>query len=117
VERVELVTTIVEGCWSTPAGLDLMATLVAPDYVHHTPFGDGDFDAFRAGLRYVDELFSDRRYRLVHMVDDGHLVAGFLTWSATRVRDGSAVVGSGAYHCRLADGLVVEDWDAFFPSI
>jgi predicted SnoaL-like aldol condensation-catalyzing enzyme len=116
VERVELVRTLVERCWSTPAGLELMATLVAPDYVHHTPFGDGDLDDFRAGLRYVDGLFSDRDYRLVHTVDDGHLVAAFLTWTATRVRDGSPVSGSGAYHCRLVDGLVVEDWDAFFPS-
>jgi SnoaL-like domain len=116
VERAELVRTIVEECWSTPEGLDRMARVLSPDYVHHTPWGDWDFDGFRTGLGVVGERFADRTYSLVHLVDDGTLTAAFLTWTATRVGDGSRVDGSGAYHCRIADGLVVEDWDAFFPS-
>jgi predicted SnoaL-like aldol condensation-catalyzing enzyme len=116
VQRHDLVRTLVEECWNTAGGLERMATLIAPRYVHHTPFGDGGFDDFGAGLRYVDGLFADRRYSVVHLVDDGVLVAAYLTWTATRVTDGSAVVGSGAYHCRIVDGLVEEDWDAFFPS-
>lgn len=115
-QRHELVRTLVEECWTTAGGLERMAKLIAPGYVHHTPFGDGGFDDFSAGLRYVDGVFADRRYSVVHLVDDGELVAAYLTWTATRVTDGSAVVGSGAYHCRIVDGVVAEDWDAFFPS-
>jgi hypothetical protein len=116
MERHDLVRTIVEECWRDADGLERMAALVAPGYVHHTPFGDGGFGDFGAGLSYVDGLFADRRYSMVHLVDDGELVAAYLTWTATRVSDGSAVNGSGAYHCRIVGGLVTEDWDAFFPS-
>jgi hypothetical protein len=30
--------------------------------------------------------------------------------------DGTAVDGRGAYHCRVADGRIVEGWDVFFPA-
>ena len=38
-----------------------------------------------------------------------------IEWTAIRVADGRAVDGRGAYHCRVADGLVHEDWDVFSP--
>jgi hypothetical protein len=67
-------------------------------------------------MAHVESLFTSRRYRVMHVVDDGHLVAAFLQWSATRPPDGSAVDGRGAYHCRIKGSLIAEDWDAFFPS-
>jgi SnoaL-like domain len=114
--RGRLVRALIEECWSDQAGLDRMADMLAPGYVHHTPWGDWDFTGFRAGMDYVDSLFADRRYRVVHIVDDGRLVAAFLAWSAVRRADQSLADGRGAYHCRLVGGLVTEDWDVFFPT-
>lgn len=111
----ELVRTVVEECWSDPAGVDRMAGLVGDGYVHHTAFGDGDFAAFRRGLDYVDGVFAGRTYRVVHTVADGTLVAAYLTWTGTRRSDGAAVSGVGAYHCRVVDGRIAEDWDVFYP--
>jgi hypothetical protein len=82
--RAGLVRTVIEECWSTAAGLDRMARLVTPGYVHHTPWGDGGFAGFRAGLDYVDSVFADRCYQVMHLVDDATLVAAMLTWSAVR---------------------------------
>ncbi len=67
-------------------------------------------------MEYVGTVFAGRRYQVVHLIREGSLVAAYLTWTATRRADGSAVDGRGAYHCRLADGLIAEDWDAFFPA-
>ena len=114
--RTRIVQTLVEGCWADQAGLDRMAELVAPGYVHHTAWGDWDLSQFLTGMEYVHSLFADRTYRVMHLIDDGTLIAAYLAWSGTRRSDGSLVEGRGAYHCRLEDGLVAEDWDAFFPS-
>ena len=111
-----LVRVLIEECWSDDSGLDRMAGLLAADYVHHTPWGDWNFAEFRAGLEYVDSIFAGRRYQVMHLIMQGSLVAAYLRWTATRRADGSAVDGRGAYHCRLAGGLVAEDWDAFFPA-
>jgi hypothetical protein len=114
--RARLIRTLVEGCWSDQAGLERMAGMVTAGYVHHTPWGEWDFAGFRAGMDYVDSVFARRRYQIVHLVDDGSLVAAFVAWSGIRRADESVVDGRGAYHCRLDGGLVAEDWDAFFPS-
>lgn len=114
--RGRLVRAVIEECWSDQAGLDRMAGLLTPGYVHHTAWGDWDFSQFRGGMDYVDSVFADRRYQVVHVIDDGRLVAAFLAWSAVRRADQSPVSGRGAYHCRLDGGLIAEDWDAFFPS-
>lgn len=115
VDHRELARAIVEECWLDDAGLDRMETLIAADYVHHSAFGDVPFEGFRNGLGWVDSVFADRSYRVRHVVVEGDLVAVYLDWSATRRGDGESVEGRGAYHFRLADGLIAEDWDVFFP--
>ena len=112
----DVVRLLIEECWSDDSGLDRMAGLLAPGYVHHTPWGDWSFAEFRTGMEYVDSVFAGRRYRVMHVISEGDLVAAHLSWTATRRADRSAVDGRGAYHCRLAGGLVAEDWDAFFPA-
>jgi len=111
----ELARTIVEECWVDEAGLDRMESLVAADYVHHGAVGDVPFAGFREGIAWVDGVFAERSYRVEQTVVEGDLVAVLLTWSAIRRADGSAVSGRGAYHLRVADGRVAEDWDVFFP--
>ena len=114
-DPTELARTIVEECWSDDAGLDRMATLVGPNYVHHSAFGDVPFAGFREGIAWVDGVFADRSYRVRQILVEGDLVAVYLTWSATRRADGAPVEGRGAYHFRIADGRIAEDWDVFFP--
>jgi len=93
-----------------------MAELVAPGYVHHTPFGDWTFAQFRSGMEWVDATFAGRSYRVEHVLVEGDRAAAAIAWSATRTSDGSRVDGRGAYHCRLVDGLIAEDWDVFVPT-
>ncbi|HUK96089.1 MAG TPA: nuclear transport factor 2 family protein [Gaiellaceae bacterium] len=112
---LELARTIVEECWADEAGLDRMESLVAAGYVHHSAFGDVPFAGFREGIAWVDGVFAERSYRVEHIVAEGDLAAVYLTWSATRRADGSAVSGRGAYHLRVTGGRVAEDWDVFFP--
>jgi predicted SnoaL-like aldol condensation-catalyzing enzyme len=108
--------TVVERCWSEPAGVERMRALLADGYVHHSPFGDWTFAQFVAGLEWVESQISGRTYRVEHVVCEGDLVAAYFEWDGTRVADGSAVEGRGAYHFRLAGGLIGEDWDVFFPA-
>ena len=114
-ESAELVRTIVEECWSDAAGIARMRDLVTPAYVHHAVVGDWTFAQFAAGLDWVERQFADRSYVAEHVLVDGERAAAYVRWRATRVADGRPVEGRGAYHCRLVDGLVAEDWDVFFP--
>ena len=112
----QLVRTIVEQCWSDAAGLESLRALVTDDYVHHTPMGDWSFDQFCAGVEWIDGRIGERRYRAEQVLADGELAAAYISWSGVRRVDGSAVDGRGAYHCRLRDGRVCEDWDVFHPA-
>lgn len=112
----ELVRTIVEECWSDEAGTEQMRLLVTDGYVHHTPFGDWTFDQFCEGLAWIDGRITERRYRVEHVVVDGDLAAAYISWSGVRRDDAMPVDGRGAYHCRVQDGLVAEDWDVFNPA-
>jgi hypothetical protein len=112
----ELVRTVVEECWSDPAGVERMRALVADGYVHHTPFGDWTFEQFARGVEWVESQIAGRTYRLEHVLVEGDLAAAYFSWSGTRVADGSAVDGRGAYHCRIEDERICADWDVFFPA-
>jgi predicted SnoaL-like aldol condensation-catalyzing enzyme len=116
VDARTLARTVVEDCWSDPSGLQRMRSLLAAGYVHHTPFGDWTFEQFAQGLEWVESQISERVYRLEHVVVEGDLVATYFRWSGTRTADGSAVEGRGAYHFRLVEGRIDEEWDVFFPS-
>jgi SnoaL-like domain len=101
---------------SDAAGLGRMEEHLAEDYVHHTAgFGDRDFAGFKQGLKWVDGQFADRTYAVEHIVVEGEPAAAYLRWTATRRADGTAVTGTGAYHCRIADGRIHEDRDVFYP--
>jgi hypothetical protein len=71
----------------------------------------GDGDVAELVRTVVEECWSDDAgiQRL------SSLAGAFTTWRATRRADGSAVSGFGAYHCRIVDGLIREDWDVFYP--
>ena len=114
--HAELVRTIVEQCWSDPAGLERMRSLVTPDYLHHTAMGrEWSFDQFSEGVAWIDERISDRSYLIAHLLLAGDMAAAYISWHGARREDSSAVHGCGAYHCRIHEGRVAEDWDVFFP--
>ncbi len=112
----ELVRLIVEECWHDAAAVERMREHVAPGYVHHTPFGDWTFEQFSEGMEWVESQFTDRSYHVEHAVVERDLAAAYLTWRGTRQADQGRIEGRGAYHCRIADGVVQEDWDVFFPA-
>lgn len=114
-EPRELVRVVVEECWPGLDGLDRLEQLVAAGYVHHSVVGDVPFEGLRKGLEWVETVFTDRSYRVEHTVVEGDMVAAYVSWSGTRQADGTRAEGRGTYHCRVAGGLVVEDWDVFFP--
>ena len=114
-DATHVAVLVVETCWTTAEASQGLARLVSPSYVHHGVLGDGSLDDVTAGLRYVDSVFAERLYVVDHVVEGDGIVAAYLRWSATRVATGERVDGRGAYHCRVVDGLITEDWDVFFP--
>jgi ketosteroid isomerase-like protein len=111
-----VVREIVETCWSGEAGARRLGELVTADYVHHTVMGDWGLDQLVGGLAWVATRLEDRRYHVEHLVASGDMVAAYVSWSARRADDGTAVDGRGAYHCRFRDGLVAEDWGRLPPD-
>jgi len=116
-EDAELVRTIVEQCWAEPAGAERMRGLVTDDYIHHSPMGDWSFDQFAAGLEWIDSRIGERSYRMEHLIlGDNGMAAAYLSWTGVRREGNEPVEGRGAYHCRIRDGQIAEDWDVFFPA-
>ena len=106
--------------WNTH-DLDGLRDLADPGYVHHAMNGaDLDLEGFLAGFRAVLGAFPDVAYRVEHVLTDGDLAAAFLVATATHGGSylgieptGRRVEIRGAYHCRVRDGRIVEDWDVF----
>ena len=106
--------------WYEPARVDELRALVADDYVHHGANGDLTFDEFAAQLGYLAAAFSRPSVTIVHVLAEADLVAAFITYEAFHTGDfagiaatGRAISTVGAYHCRVANGVVQEDWDAW----
>jgi predicted ester cyclase len=106
--------------WNEHA-VDRMPELAAPGYVHHALTGrDLDLGEFQAGFADVVRAFPDITYRIDHLVADEDRAAVFLVATGTHGGDyfliaptGKKVTFRGAYHCRVTDGLIAEDWDVF----
>jgi len=106
--------------WYEPDRVDELRTLVAVDYVHHTPHGDLDFGAFAEQLGYLAATFTEPKVDVLHVVVEGDLAAAYIGYEATHSGPfggveptGCRVSTTGAYHCRIAGGAVAEDWDAW----
>jgi predicted ester cyclase len=106
--------------WYEPNSVEQLRALVSDGYVHHGAQGNLDFDEFAAQLGYLAAAFSEPEFTIVHVVAEGELAAAFITYRAIHTGDfaGLAATGCevstvGAYHCRIADGVVQEDWDAW----
>jgi len=106
--------------WYEPDRVAELRTLLADDYVHHSAVGDLDFDEFAAQLGYLATAFSEPTHTIVHVIAEADLVAAFVTYTALHTGDFAGVAATGrrvstvgAYHCRIADGRIQEDWDAW----
>ena len=112
--------TTVEQYWTTAEGLDELARYIAPTYVHHTPNGDLNFEQFRYGLGVIRSFSPVLRYSVTHIIAEGDLYAvhlrSIMTHTGT-VDDiaptGKEIECTGAYHCRMVGGQIVEDWDVW----
>jgi steroid delta-isomerase-like uncharacterized protein len=106
--------------WNAHA-VDELGTLVAPEYVHHTmATQDIGLEGFQQGFQAVLTSFPDVRYAVVHTIAREDLAAVYLRSTATHLGDyfgvaptGQEMTISGVYHCRVREGLIVEDWDIF----
>jgi predicted ester cyclase len=106
--------------WNEHA-LDRLPELVAPGYVHHAMTGrDVGIDGFVEGLGDVVRAFPDISYDIDHVVAAADLAAVYLVATGTHEGDyfliaptGRRLTFRGTYHCRVADGRIVEDWDVF----
>jgi predicted ester cyclase len=115
-----LLRSLIEDVWASIAGMDSMAKKVAPDYVHHTMQGDLDFDGFRRGFAGIRTAFPDSRYVIHHVFGDGEMFGAMVTLTAEHRgpfgpigATGKVLTSHGAYHCRIVDGLIVEDWETW----
>ena len=108
--------------WYEPDRLDELRSLVTDDYVHHAPQGDLSFAAFAEQLGYLATTFTEPKVEVLHVVVEDDLAAAFIAYEATHSGPfggveptGCRVSTTGAYHCRIAGGLIREDWDLFYP--
>ena len=115
-----LVRHIIEDLWHSRQGLDALAALVAPGYVHHAAIGDYDFEGFRRGLGSFIDACPDVRHTITHLLAEGELVAAHARMTGTHTAPfgslaatGKTLTLTGAYHCRVVDGKLVEDWDSW----
>jgi predicted ester cyclase len=107
-------------CWNDH-DVDGLARFVAPDYVHHMMGGkDGGLDAFQYGFAAVVAAFPDIAYSITHVINDGQLVAAHLSGTGHHEGaflgippTGELATFRGAYHCRVSERIIAEDWDVF----
>ena len=115
-----LLRHIIEDLWHTHQGLEELSKLVAPIYVHHAAIGDYNFEGFRGGLGSFIDACPDVRHVITHLIAEGDYVAAHVKMTGTHTGPFGAVAATGkvltltgAYHCRIVDGKVVEDWDSW----
>jgi len=115
-----LVRHIIEDLWHSPEGLEALAAHVAPGYIHHAAIGDYDFEGFRRGLGAFIAACPDTRHTITHLLAQGELVAAHVRMTGTHTAAFGAIAATGktltltgAYHCRVVDSKLVEDWDSW----
>jgi len=115
-----LVRHIIEDLWHSPECLEALAAHVAPGYVHHAAIGDYDFEGFRRGLGVFIAACPDTRHTITHLLAQGELVAAHVRMTGTHTAPFGAIAATGktltltgAYHCRVVDSKLVEDWDSW----
>jgi predicted ester cyclase len=107
-------------CWSNH-DIDGLADFAAADYVHHMMGGqDGNLDAFQAGFAAVVAAFPDITYVTTHVISSHDLVATYVVGTGHHegaflgiAPTGAVATFRGAYHCRIEDQKIAEDWDVF----
>jgi len=115
-----LIRHIIEDLWHSPEGLQALAEYVAPGYMHHAAIGNYDFEGFRRGLGAFIDACPDTRHVITHLLAEGDLVAAHVRMTGTHTAPfgaisatGKTLTLTGAYHCRVVDGKLVEDWDSW----
>ena len=115
-----LLRQIIQEYWHSRQGLEPLAAYIAPGYVHHAAIGDYDFEGFQRGLGAFIEACPDVRHVITHLIAEGELVAAHVKMTGTQTGPFGAIAPTGkvlnltgAYHCRIADGKLVEDWDSW----
>jgi steroid delta-isomerase-like uncharacterized protein len=101
--------------------IDAMAALQAPGFVHHSGAGDLDANGMKQGFIFYKSAFPDFRYELGELfpIDGGTAILARWTMRGTHtggtffgaVAKGRAFESPGMSLHRVADGLIVEEWE------
>ena len=93
---------------------------MASNYVHHAFAMDLDFEGFRRGFTGLATGFPGSRYKIRHLFGDGEMFGALLIVTGTHrgpfgpiAPTGKEVTTQGAYHCRIVEGKIVEDWEVW----
>jgi len=117
-DNTRLARRVVEDGWSA-GGSDVVAELVAVDYVHHTvdPLDVTDADAFRRLLEQFHAAFPDLRFTAEATVAEGDLVAVRYTATGTQEGEflgipptGREITWTGIKLSRVECGRLAETW-------
>ena len=115
-----LLRHIIEDLWHSRQGLESLAAFIALGYVHHAAIGDYDFEGFRRGLGSFIDACPDARHVITHLIAEGDFVAAHVKMTGTHTGPFGAVAPTGkvltltgANHCHIVDGKLVEDWDSW----
>ena len=108
------------GLWYADGSTEELRTIVTPGYVHHAPGADLTFDEFAGQLELIRASLTEPEWEVVHAVEDGGLVAVYVTFAGTQSGEffgiaptGRRVTTAGACFMRLEDGRIAEDWDVW----
>lgn len=106
-----------ERCWNQ-GDADFAETLMVPDYDLHFDDGPGGYAAWREGMRWVRQGFSNIHFDLLDLIAERDVVAVRGVWTATHSGDFLGIPASGrtftarnADFYRLRDGKMIAHWD------
>jgi C-1 hydroxylase len=106
-----------ERCWNA-GDIDFADTIIAPDYDLHFDDGPGGLAAWKEGMRWVRQAFSDIRFDLLTLVAEGDMVAVRSVWTARHSGAFMSIqpthqifVARNADFYRVRNGRMVAHWD------
>ena len=106
--------------WYSPERRDELRSIVADDYVHHSPSGDLDYEQFAGQLDHIVAALAEPEWQVVQAIADGDIVAVYVTFAGVHRGNffgipatGRRVTTAGACFMRVVDGRIAEDWDAW----
>jgi predicted ester cyclase len=115
--NISVIQQYFDRCWNR-GEIDFAETLMIPDYDLHFENGPGGYAAWREGMLWVRQAFSDIHFDIKEMIAERDIVAVRSVWTAKLTGEfmgikptGKTFVVKNADFYRLRDGKMVAHWD------